>query len=270
MKRRLDTKQLLIVLSAAIFLTLPVMHVSAWQYGPSMTPTTSQYDSIEMPTNGLFWSTAPSGGTVSTWVSSTTTGNNFAQNGFIYNGSNACVKVTDDSQHCVPANSWAMFYTYTISGVYHGDVVLPPAGWNHGDQIYFSIAAYPSKGEFAFLFKDSTNGQSITVAVCQTAMSGSFTGNVGGLSESTLTSNLGNIYVDHIALWAQIQSTGRRNSGNTNAFCNGTPPSSDLIFIYAANDAQLGFNSGTHYSCSSSLWTANLGANNENFPVDLC
>ncbi len=245
------------------------MTSSSWKYGLSMIPTVSQYDAVEMPAAGMHWTTAPSGTSILFWVSSTTTGGNFAQNGYVYNGLSAYLCIADGST-CIPPNSWGMFYTYTVSGVYHGNGVLPPSGWNAGHNIYFSIAVYPSKGEFSFQFDDKSRGQATIVGVCHAGISGRFQGNVGALSEDGNTGSFGNIYVDRLALWDEVLSTSQRNSGNTNAYAEQTPPSSDLIYIYTANVAQLGFNIGTHYASGTRLWNGNFYSGLEDVPPDVC
>ena len=72
----------------AILITLltlcnfPVL-VYAWQYGLSMEPTTTEHDSIEMSTKGMYWSTSPNDAIVFFFVCSTTTDNVFAQDGYV-------------------------------------------------------------------------------------------------------------------------------------------------------------------------------------------
>lgn len=78
-------KYLVVLAVFIILLTLcsfPVL-VYAWQYGLSMEPTTTEYDSIEMLTKGMYWSTAPNGVAVFFFVCSTTTDGVFVQNGYV-------------------------------------------------------------------------------------------------------------------------------------------------------------------------------------------
>ena len=107
-------------------LALCYFPVYAWQYGLSMEPTTTEYGSIEMPTKGMHWSTAPNGAAVFFFVSSTTTDGVFAQEGYVYNGLNAYLAVVNGST-VIPPHSWGMFWTYYKPGVgYVGNMVLPP------------------------------------------------------------------------------------------------------------------------------------------------
>jgi len=76
-------------------------------------------------------------------------------------------------------------------------------------------------------------------------------------------------YTDHISLLAQVLSTGRRASGNTYAYDSGSS-SSIKIYIYSANDAELGFHRGYHYSDGQLLWSVNLGADNDLIPSSRC
>jgi hypothetical protein len=245
-----------------------------WQYGPQMTPSYSTYQAIEMPTAGLHWTTAPSGAGWSYWVASTTQYNNFAQNGFFYNGQSYTVCIESGST-CVPPHSWAMFWTFTDEvGNYYGNGILPPSGWNPGDHIYFSVAVYPATkidGDFAFWFTDSTNGQRYIINGCNALIGGYFTGNVGGLSESSQTSGFGNIYVDQATLWAESSFTSQRVSGATSAYNSGAP-STALINIEGGQTGsfgifQTGFNSGQNYLNGHSLTPGSSTLGLEDFPT---
>lgn len=259
---------LLLLLAATYFLAFP--SAKAWQYGTSMQSTTSQYDSIEMPTRGMYWSTAPVNYVLCFWESSTTTDGVFVQNGYIYNGFDASFTLPcEGAKAKIPAHSWGMFWCYIKSGVCYGDCVLPPSGWQASHRIYYSIAVYPSSGCVSFKFTNVNKGQ----AICYKKyppVSGKLSGNVGNIAELigwTSGASYGNIYVDRIALWAQVISTGRRNSGPTYVY-DYQSPSSVLIYIYADNVVQLGFNSGIHYPGNTLLWSTKFSANNEFVPPD--
>ena len=116
------------------------------------------------------------------------------------------------------------------------------------------------------MFTNTNLGEYVGRKVSNVAY-GKFTGRVGGIVESGESSGFDNIYVDHIALWAQDISTGRRNSGSTYVY-DSQSPSSVLIYIYVDNDVQLGFNTGTHYSGDTLLWDSTFSADNELVPPD--
>ena len=140
-----------------------------WQYGASMSPpaTVTSWDAVEMPTSGLInWNSLSGGQAIVIWTSSSN-GNNggFAQNGFYSNlsGSQVCFAHTPPNhiQVCVPTNSWALFYTYCmvcsgLNQIYYGDAITAPSGWSPGDHIFFSLAYYSTKGEYSFLFTDTS------------------------------------------------------------------------------------------------------------------
>lgn len=250
----------------------------AWQYGVSMTPTISgNYDSVEMPTQGFTWTTAPSSGAISFWVSSTTTGatNVFAQDGFMYNGLNVAL-CTGDCTTSIPANSWGVFWEWADpGGVYHGDETTSgTSGWSAGDNIYFSIAAYSAHGELSFKIYDSNQASTITKWKCSdTNVVGTFSGTVGGIDESS-DANLspGGIHVTNMSLWDQVISSGNRNSGNAASYVQGTPPNGDLTKVPTSPYIIMGFQStGTHYGSSgTSIYTASWSSANENLPVNQC
>lgn len=162
----LSNKLLSILLLTTIsLLLLSLSSVKAWQYGTSMQPTTSQYDSIEMPTQGMRWSTSPNQAVFFFWMSSTTTDGVFVQNGYVYNGLDVYLSISG-GKTLIPPHSWAMFWTYYKPGIgYQGNGVLPPAGWSASDPIYFSIAVYPSLGCITFMFTKSSTGVAIYVKV---------------------------------------------------------------------------------------------------------
>ncbi len=260
-------KYLTIFVVLMILLTLygsPLL-VYAWQYGLSMEPTTTEYDSVEMPTKGMYWTKTPNDVVVFFFVSSTTTDNVFVQNGYVYNGLNTYLSISGGTT-AIPPHSWGMFWTYHNSNGYVGDGVLPLPGWEASQDIYFSIAVYTSSGTLSFMFTNSNLGEYIGRKISGVAY-GRFSGRVGGIAESSETSGFGNIYVDHVALWAQVLSTDKRNSGVTYVY-DSHSPSSVLIHIYVANDVQLGFNTGTHYSDGTTLWSITFSAGNEYVPPD--
>lgn len=245
-----------------------------------MTPTSgpsSLYDGVEMPTSGLFnWNSVSSGRGISFWTSSSNQLTGFAQNGFAVNQNDYSVcdgaPAPGNPQVCEPPHSWSVWYEYCFNcaGTYYGNAIIPLAGWNPTDHIYFSIATYSSKGEYSFLFTDSTTGQSVAQWVCNTAVSGRFTGTVGALSEDSLTGGYGNVYLSSAALWAQVQSTGLRNSGNANAYNSGDSPSSNNINVISPNVFNLGFTAGTHYTNGALLWSGSYSIGNEDYPADHC
>jgi hypothetical protein len=71
----------LVVISS---ITTPITF--AWSYGVSMTPSYNEYDSVEMPTGGMYWTTPLSNIMVFFWAGSFTTDGVFVQNGYVYNG----------------------------------------------------------------------------------------------------------------------------------------------------------------------------------------
>jgi hypothetical protein len=272
-----------------VYLAIVAFHVMAsslqkpWQYGVSMSPYYSAYDSVEMPTAGMHWTIPPNNALIYFWVSSSTTDGVFVQNGYAYNGYDTDVPITNDSVHWLPARSWAMFWCYCISGVCHGDGVPPPSDWNADDHIYFSIAVYPSQKTISFMFTDMSRCQlsgnaivctAIAVKIIGVSFSGRLSGNVGGIAESYDTSGFGDIYVDKVALWAQDITIGERNCGNAYVYDAYTyaptaysPSPNDVrIYVYDANVFQLGFNQGYHYSTGTQLWSADLGAGTELVP----
>lgn len=130
-----------------------VYSAAAWTYGISMTPTiTGNYDSVEMVTQGFAWTSAPTGGTLSWWGASTTTGtvNVFVQNGYVYNGeSHTICTASCTTGYTVPANSWGNFWTYInlSTGVATGNELGLATGWSYTDHLYASFAVYSSKGK---------------------------------------------------------------------------------------------------------------------------
>jgi hypothetical protein len=160
-----------------------------------MNPTTTYYNGVDMPTSGAVRARGgctQTTGALSTWVSSsnTGTGGGFAQNGIIWNGGSSyyCTPGPCPPGHTIPPQTWEMFYTYCFvcSGSnqkYYGDVVNMPSGWSAGDHIYYTIAVYPSKGEYSFRFTDVSCSSWTQVNVCYTQVNGQFTGSVGGINE---------------------------------------------------------------------------------------
>jgi hypothetical protein len=98
-------------------------------------------------------------------------------------------------------------------------------------------------------------------------VSGRLSGNVGGIAESGETAGFGNIYVDRIALWAQVISTGRRNCGPAYVL-DSSSPSSVRIYVYAPNIVKLGFSGGTHHPGGYQLWSSTYSSGNEYVPPD--
>jgi len=87
----------ILLLYLTLVTTLPYAY--AWQYGVSMSPYYSAYDSVEMPTAGMHWSIPPINAWVSFWVSSTTTDGFFVQNGYVYNGLSYTSLSIEDGPH---------------------------------------------------------------------------------------------------------------------------------------------------------------------------
>lgn len=262
----------------------PVRHQREkdWTYGVYMFPTISgNYDAIELVSNGLIWSTAPTNGSISWWTSSSTSGATrvFAQDGMVYNGLSQTSLCTGDCTTSIPANSWGLFYEWNDptggAGTYHGDDLPAPTGWNAYDQMYFSIAAYPSKGELSFQLKDGTN--TVNKWKCSDSyVVGTFSGNVTGVNESGDKSiTYGDIHMYSMSNWDEVISTGQRNTGNiylyTQSGGNGLAPSSDHI-QQLTTTYTLGWQAGgTHpTSYGALLWTNSASASNENVPADHC
>lgn len=256
---------------AALDLVLLFGISSAWQYGVSMQPTYQQYNGIVMTTQGVQFTNPPTNAAVTIWGSSTTTDGYFAQSGIFYNFENVGVAIPGSQQ--VPSQSWTLFWTYAVSGQYYGNTISPPSGWNYKDNIVYSISVYPNKGEFSFLFTDTSNGQTASAYTCGTGVSGEFNGNVGGLFEGLPLQagvSYGNIQENNIGVWAQSFSTGQMNSGNARALATSDAPSSVLIDVLANNNAHVGFSQGTHYASGASLWSANQNEANQYVAKDLC
>jgi hypothetical protein len=161
-----------------------------------------------------------------------------------------------------------MFWCYYKAGQgYHGDYILPPSGWQSYHSIYFSNAVYVSSGGLSFLFKDSTINDNRLVKVSSVAY-GRMSSGVYGVVESLQTTGFGNIYLNNIAVWAQVQSTGRRNCGRSDLYDNGPSPSSVLIQVYSDNLIKEGWNGGTHFTYPHNFWTNTYSSDNENYPPD--
>lgn len=248
---------------------------AGWQYGVSMAPPYTEYQSIEMPTSGMDWTSPPVGVSYYFFVSATTEDGVFAQCGFAYNGRNIFIRLQGGNTS-LPPHSWGMFWMYLKPGVgYIGDNILPPSGWSSTHQIYYSIAVYPSEDCLSFLFFNSNRNEEIpihrTVVVDEL-----FTGRVGGLAESKERSGFGDIYVDRVAVWAQIQIPEQRSCGPGYAYDGNTAPyDADVLScvrIYKYADlpfvVQVGFYNGTHYSHNTILWSSTYYAGPENFPPE--
>lgn len=236
----------------------------AWFYGVTMDPSRTEYDSIEMPTNGMYWTSPPDGSVLFFFVCATTNDSVFAQNGFVYNGLNDPLKITQFGTTDIPPHSWGMFWTYSTPLVgYKGDGILPPPGWDHTDPIYFSIAVYPSTNCLSFMFTNAYHGPPIVI-YRTVVVNELFTGNVGGLSESGERSGFGDIYVNSVAVWAQVP--GEREVGPGYVYDGNYAPYSVLIYKYGANDVRVGFYGGSHYSAGYQLWSSSMGAGEENYP----
>jgi hypothetical protein len=263
----------------------------AWQYGANMAPTTQFYDSYEMPTTGMWnWNTVSPGNAITFWSSASNTGGGggFSQNGIDANeGGGVCFGPPPPGkvQTCLGANTWGIFFQYCFvcrgaGSVYYGNAewTTPPVNFNPTDKWYFSGATYPNKGEYSWFFADATNGLIYSDWVCNTQVNGQFTGTVGGISEREgPITGFGSVYINNIALWAQVQLTGQRNSGSVTVASapNGDgvtqPPGADNITVIAANDANVGFTTtGSHPPPNSALWSGGFAASNEYFPYDQC
>ena len=250
---------------------------SPWFYGVSMAPPYTEYDSIEMPTSGMDWTSPPVGSFFGFWVGATTKdnwGNDwvFAQCGYLYNGLNQGIKMPNGPT-TIPAHSWTLFWTYAYVpyNLYYGDVVLPPSGWLHTHPIYFSIAVYPSSNCLVFMFTNPSQSPPI-LEYRSVVLYEPFAGNVGGLAESGERSGFGDIYVDRVAVWAQIPEQRSCGPGNTYDV-NTAPNDSDvlsrvLIDVEADNIIQVGFYNGTHYLPWEQLWNSTYYVGPEYFPPE--
>jgi len=256
-----------------------------WTHGAQMSPTSSTYDAVEMPTASFSYTTLPSNGVVSWWVSSTTSGSTgvFAQVGVLYNGLSAGnYYAVGNGTTSEASGSAAFFYEYfdptgACSGSRGcGNVVAIPSGWNAGDSVYYSISVYTSKNEISFQIYDYNAGAAINEYKCHDSkVVGIFSGNIAGVDESAYSSlNGGNTYVAHMALWAEVIGTGR-NSGSASVYTqngpNGLqPPAADNITINSANDFNLGWTSTGSHPTSGSLWSGSSSGSNEYVPPDGC
>ncbi|MHB8568557.1 MAG: hypothetical protein ACYC7D_01500 [Nitrososphaerales archaeon] len=274
MKTKFTLSLLLVLLFAADFALVPS---AAWQYGIQMMPTTTYYDGTLMTTKGLDWSSAPSQ-YISFWESSNSTANGFVQNGIAYNGGTNTV-CTGNGTVCLGSGKWALFFEYCFNcnpttGTYYGNFVTPPSGWKATDTVYYSIAVYTTKGEYSFEFNDVTQSSTIYEKACWTPLLGEFGGNVGGIDESGSSSGYGNIYLNHMTLYAQASFNNAKNYGDGYTFYSGTSPSGDITYLYAANDGLIGFNSaigGSHYTQNNQvLWYGSGTSSLQNFPKDQC
>jgi hypothetical protein len=240
-----------------------------------MSPT--GYGSVvEMNESGMSWTTAPTGGDISFWTSSTTSGitNVFAQIGILYNGLSVAVCVGDCSTS-TPANSWGVFYEFFPGGSDHGDDYGPPSGWNAGDNIAVTMRTFGVNGnEIAFYWTDVTDSGAIKSEFdCSDGyVVGDFSGTIGGIDESG-DANLvpHDIHVSGTSLWSEVVGTGR-NYGSGSSSVAQSPPSTDLINMVSNNDFTFGFqNSGTHYSSSgTSIYSGSGSGSNEYLPSDGC
>lgn len=257
--------------------------VHAWQYGVKMSPTTSSYDAVEMPTSSTSYSTAPSGTAPSFWVGAYNSAEGFGQNGIIpYNGiANTYISIEDGS-HKIAPGSWGLWYTYcstcqnSPTGTYHGDSIDPSLipTWASSDNYYYSTATYPSKGEYAFRWQDSSRSASIQVTICSVStVSGTFHSTVWGTWESsqTQTTGWGNVHASGVALWAEVIQSGNRNDGGGKVYDNGGgSPNTILSYNASANNEEIGWNQGTHRADGYTLWSSTFSATNENLPSDGC
>ncbi len=243
-------------LSSAVFLFSLFGLANAWQFGLSMQPSYSSYQGVMMTMDGLHYAVPPQDTSVSFWVSSTTTGGNFAQDGIGYNGGGYLCNIACPPSPVTSPDSWYLFWTYTSNGQYYGENFAAPSNWQPTDNYSFSIGAYPGKGELNFLFTDISRGQSASVTVCNAQVSGNFTGNVGGLMEGG-SGTFGDIYASNVTLWAQNFSSGQMNTGNTYSYATSDAPQNGTIDVLRPNLANVGFSGGTNYAGGVQLWTEN-------------
>lgn len=267
---------------ALLLVMISPIPVHAWQYGVKMSPTTTSYDAVEMPTSSTSYTTAPSGTAPSFWVGAYNSAEGFGQNGIIpYNGLTAAISIEDGS-HTIASGSWGLWYTYCSTcqnnptGTYHGDSIALSqiSGWASSDNYYYSTATYPSKGEYAFRWQDSTRSASYSVTVCGiSTVSGTFHSTVWGTWESgqTGTTGWGNVHASGVALWAEVVSSGNRNDGGGKVYDNGGgSPNNILSYNASANSQEIGWNQGTHRADGYTLWSSTFSATNENLPADGC
>jgi hypothetical protein len=250
---------------------------AAWQYGVAISPTTTQYDGIEMPTSSTSYSTAPSGTAPSLWVGAYNSAEGFAQNGILpYNGLSSAVSFIGSTT--IPSGGWGLWYEYcatcqnSASGTYYGDGITSLSGWSSSDNIYYSVATYPSDGEYSFLWTDSSNSKSVGVTVCSiSTISGTFAGSVWGSWESgqSQTTGWGNVHVSGMALWAEVTSSGVRNEGGGIVY-NNAAPDTILSANTSANEQGVGWNTGTNHNNGVTLWTGTTTGSNQYLPSNNC
>lgn len=225
---------------------------AVWQYGLSMQPVTDRYDSPEMTTQGVSWSASISNDGPSLMLAAKTGDGWEAHLGWIYNGYDKALVLScpgGSSIGKLDPGEFGFFYE-----VYHdgqcmiATILNKPTDWLPSDPIYYASAVYTDKGEFSFQIQNMGRSSSLGTSVCGVNVGETYTSRVGAIFEAeNIATDFDSLYTDHISLWAQVLSTGRRNSGNTYAYDSGSP-SSIKIYIYSANDAELGFRRGYHYT----------------------
>lgn len=228
---------------------------SDWQYGVAATSVPfSTYDSALVTAQGLLWTTAPSD-IEFWWVSSTTTGSNFAQEGWAYNGLPRPEAVCAAGAY-VETDQAGLFYCYTVGSSYYGDTISPlPSGWSPSDSMYFVVQAYPTKNELQFVFYDTTVGQAEIVSVCNSGVKGYFQGSVGDIVEDQYTPS-GNMYIHNTVPYAESAAVGQTYTGYPTVYDASAP--SNTYIDYSGSGylmTQIGMNQGTHYSGGTVLYS---------------
>lgn len=270
-------KNLTITLVSALLLfsAMPQPAWALWQYGIQMAPTTANYDAPEMPTGGVYWSQATTGDAPTEGVFASTSDGYETHVGWLYNGYGSSLSLGcagGSSSGSLPSGQYGFWReVYSGSSCVSAMIMTLPDGWQASDQMRYASAVYTNKGEFSFSIQDVTRGSSLGNSVCSTGVTNKFTSRVGSIFEADYTTtNFHDLRNDHIALWAQVISSGQRNSGNAYLYNNGSP-TSILIYVNSANDAQMGFYTGTHYTDTSTpLWNGNSSAGNELVPPSRC
>ena len=230
-----------------------------------------------MPTSGGVCQSSCTSTTAafSTWDGAFNAVSGFAQEGIVWNGQSSyyCTVGPCPPGHTIPPQTWGFFYTYKLNGIYYGDTVAFPSGWSYTDHMYYTIAVYTAKGEYAFRFSDVGKPTSIQVNVCNVAFSGLFSGQIDGYNEQQSPSGTySGVYISTIDLYDQVL-TGNHRSYGPGYVTDLSSPSKDHIYLYGTNQYSLGFVNGsgwTHYSNGYQLWSGSGSpGGTEYFPTDL-
>jgi hypothetical protein len=269
--------------------------IYAWQYGVSMQPVTNQYDSVEMTARSAFLTTYPYSVAIFLWVSSTSEKGLFTQLGYIIGSSNypICIPPKKGSSYeCIKPNEWGFFwaiYVPTEKALY-GEIFAKsngklPSDYQLSFSYYFTIRLCtlwrPSVDLYTVLAFYITTPYSANKILSYEYMTryspapdgsyywGRYTGNVGSILESGISSSYGDFYADHITIWAQQTWNNYRNFGSPGIIlATYDAPYDARLRLYNANEFRLGFNIyDFHYGAGTILWNNVQGsATAENVP----